>query len=66
MNDETSGLGAFPQLIAARLNPLQVLEEFCNVIEAAGEGSTAADWPQLHAAYERAGAVLVAAGWRDA
>lgn len=48
----------------ARLDPLQALEEFCNVVEAAGEGSTATDWPQLHAAYLQAVSVLSAAGWR--
>lgn len=44
--------------------PLQVLEDLCSAIEAAGEGVTADEWPQLHMVYERAVTVLVAAGWR--
>lgn len=50
----------------ACLAPLQVLEEFCDAVEAAGETAVAHEWPELHRAYTRAALALVAAGWRGA
>lgn len=63
---EADSIAALRRLADAGLNPLQALEEFCATIESAGEANTAAEWPQLHTAYERAVTVLVAAGWREA
>jgi len=63
---EADSIAALRRLADAGLNPLQALEEFCVTIESAGEANTAAEWPQLHTAYERAVTVLVAAGWREA
>lgn len=63
---EADAIMAFRRAADAGLNPLQALEDFCVVVESAGEASTAAEWPQLHEAYTRAVTVLVAAGWREA
>lgn len=63
---EADALMALRRVADAGLNPLQALEDFCAVVESAGEASTAAEWPQLHEAYTRAVTVLVAAGWREA
>lgn len=63
---EADAIAALRRLADAGVNPLQALEEFCTTVESAGEANTAAEWPQLHTAYERAVTVLVAAGWREA
>ena len=63
---EADSIVALRRLADAGVNPLQTLEEFCATVESAGEANTAAEWPQLHAAYQRAVTVLVAAGWREA
>lgn len=59
------GQSASPRT-GAGLDALQVLEEFCDVVEAAGEASVAHEWPELHRAYTRAALALVAVGWRGA